>query len=45
MQALTRDGELMAYAHDGFWQCMDTVRELTILRDLWDSGRAPWKLW
>ena len=45
MQGLTRDGELMAFAHDGFWQCMDTVRELTILRDLWGTGRAPWKVW
>jgi glucose-1-phosphate cytidylyltransferase len=41
MQALTRDGEVMAYAHDGFWQCMDTVRELTDPRDLWDTARAP----
>jgi glucose-1-phosphate cytidylyltransferase len=45
MLALTRDRELMAYTHDGFWQCMDTVRELTILRELWESGRAPWKVW
>jgi len=45
-EVLTRlagENELMAYEHDGFWQCMDTVRELTILRDLWDSGEAPWR--
>lgn len=38
-------GELTAYEHDGFWQCVDTVRELGILRDLWDTGRAAWKVW
>jgi glucose-1-phosphate cytidylyltransferase len=43
--ALTRlasDGELMAYRHDGFWQCMDTSQERDLLEDLWRSGRAPW---
>jgi glucose-1-phosphate cytidylyltransferase len=45
LQDLVKDNELMAYEHEGFWQCMDTVRELTILRDLWDSGQAPWKTW
>ena len=43
MVRLTRDGELVAYEHRGFWQCMDPVRELTILRDLWASGEAPWR--
>lgn len=43
MVRLTRDGELVAFEHRGFWQCMDTVRELTILRDLWASGEAPWR--
>ena len=43
MVRLTRDGELVAYEHRGFWQCMDTVRELTVLRDLWASGEAPWR--
>ena len=42
MQRLTEDGELMAYNHTGFWQCMDTVRELEMLRDLWGTGEAPW---
>ena len=35
----------MAYRHDGFWQPMDTLREKRLLEDLWDSGRAPWKVW
>ncbi len=40
-----RDGELAAYCHDGFWQCMDTQREHQILEDLWATGEAPWKVW
>jgi glucose-1-phosphate cytidylyltransferase len=42
---LTREGQLMGYRHEGFWQCMDTVRELTMLRDLWERGQAPWRRW
>ena len=38
-------GELVAYRHDDFWQCMDTYRELKILEDYWHSGKAPWKIW
>lgn len=45
LENLAHKGELMAFRHDGFWQCMDTVRELNILRRLWDSGEAPWKTW
>ena len=45
LSRLAADGELMAWEHDGFWQCVDTARELNVLRDLWDSGRAPWKVW
>lgn len=45
MADLTRDGQLMAYEHDGFWQCADTVRELTILREHWESRKAPWHVW
>lgn len=41
---VAEDGELAAFEHRGFWQCVDTVRELTILRELWDSGRAAWKV-
>lgn len=42
---LAADGELMAFAHKGFWQPMDTLREKTLLESLWESGRAPWKVW
>ena len=35
----------MAYRHDSFWQCMDTMRDKLLLQDLWDSGNAPWKVW
>ena len=45
MEGLARDGELMAYKHDGFWQCMDTLRHKKILEDLWESGEAPWRSW
>lgn len=45
LQRLAADGQLMAYRHDSFWQCMDTLREKKILQDLWDSGNAPWKVW
>ena len=42
MEQLARDGELMAYKHKGFWQCMDTLRDKRLLQELWDSGQAPW---
>jgi glucose-1-phosphate cytidylyltransferase len=42
---LARDGQLYAYKHSSFWQCMDTLREKHILQTLWDSGNPPWKLW
>ena len=42
---LAEDGELFAYKHDGFWQCMDTLRDKTKLNDLWISRKAPWKIW
>lgn len=45
MRDLVRDGELMSYYHDGFWQCMDTKREKDMLEELWSSGKAPWKVW
>jgi glucose-1-phosphate cytidylyltransferase len=45
LQQLAKDGELMVYVHDGFWQPMDTYRELKLLEQLWSSGRAPWKMW
>ncbi len=45
MERLAGDGELMAYRHDGFWQCMDTLRDKKLLEKLWDGGSAPWKTW
>ncbi len=39
------DGLMNAFMHDGFWQCMDTLREKEKLEALWQSGRAPWKVW
>lgn len=45
MDRLTKEGQLMAYRHDGFWQPMDTLREKHLLEQLWDSGQAPWKVW
>ncbi|MBE2220085.1 MAG: glucose-1-phosphate cytidylyltransferase [Anaerolineae bacterium] len=42
---LAEEGQLMAYKHDSFWQCMDTLREKHILETLWQSGNAPWKIW
>jgi glucose-1-phosphate cytidylyltransferase len=45
LERLAADGELMAYKHDGFWQCMDTLRDKYVLEKLWESGQAPWKSW
>lgn len=45
LETLAREGELMAYRHTSFWQCMDTLREKHILETLWQSGQAPWKIW
>lgn len=45
LQRLAADGELMVWPHDGFWQPMDTFRELKMLEELWQTGRAPWKVW
>ena len=44
LQRLARDGQLMAYKHESFWQCMDTLRDKRLLEELWDSGDAPWKV-
>ena len=38
-------GQLKAYIHGGFWQCMDTMRDKNVLENLWQSGQAPWKMW
>lgn len=45
LERAAEQGGLMAYKHDGFWQCMDTKREKEKLEALWDSGKAPWKVW
>jgi glucose-1-phosphate cytidylyltransferase len=45
LEQLAKDGQLMAYLHDGFWQCMDTLREKQLLQGMWDGGNAPWKVW
>jgi glucose-1-phosphate cytidylyltransferase len=45
LAGLAAAGELMAFIHSGFWQPMDTLREMTLLEHLWESGRAPWKVW
>ncbi len=44
-ERLCADGQLAAYRHDGFWSCMDTVRDKKFLDSLWESGCAPWKTW
>ena len=45
LERLAQDGQLMAYKHSDFWQCMDTLRDKTLLQGLWDSGNPPWKVW
>lgn len=45
LEALAKDGQLMAHRHYSFWQCMDTVRDRDLLQTLWDTGDAPWRLW
>jgi glucose-1-phosphate cytidylyltransferase len=45
LQKLTDMNQLAAYKHPGFWQCMDTYREMELLNEYWDGHRAPWKNW
>ena len=45
IERLAHDDQLMGYRHYGFWSCMDTLKEKNMLEDLWESGKAPWKLW
>lgn len=45
LEQLATEGELMSYTHKGFWQCMDTKREKDDLEKMWESGKAPWKVW
>ena len=45
VEGIAAEGKLRAYRHEGFWQCMDTLREKMKLEELWKSGKAPWKVW
>ena len=45
LQRLSAQGELRAYRHHGFWECMDTYKDAVVLNDLWARGGAPWKMW
>ena len=45
MEQLAKEGQLMSYLHEGFWQCMDSMREKNLLDSLWATGEAPWKNW
>jgi glucose-1-phosphate cytidylyltransferase len=45
IERLAEDGQLMGFRHDGFWSCMDTLKEKRYLEDFWSSGNAPWKVW
>jgi glucose-1-phosphate cytidylyltransferase len=45
LQRLAADGELRAFRHEGFWDCMDTYKDAVVLNDLWASGEAPWRIW
>ena len=44
LERLAEDRQLCAYRHEGFWQCMDTIRDRKLLEQLWETG-APWKVW
>ena len=45
LEALAKDGQLMAFRHHDFWQCMDTLRDRKLLEELWSSGKPPWAIW
>ena len=45
LETLAKKGELMSYIHEGFWQCMDNIREKNLLDKLLQEGKAPWKKW
>jgi glucose-1-phosphate cytidylyltransferase len=45
LEKLAEEGELAAYKHQGFWKCMDTLRDKETLDFLWAQGNAPWKIW
>jgi glucose-1-phosphate cytidylyltransferase len=45
LSRLASDGQLRAFRHEGFWDCMDTYKDAVVLNDLWTAGRAPWRIW
>jgi glucose-1-phosphate cytidylyltransferase len=45
LERIAAEGQMMAYKHNGFWQCMDTMRDKEKLETLWAGGNAPWKVW
>lgn len=45
LERLAREGQLVAYRHDGFWRCMDTLRDMKLLDAMWQNGEARWKVW
>jgi len=45
VEQLAQDGQLMGYRHGGFWSCMDTLKEKRLLEQMWNSHKAPWKIW
>ena len=45
MMRVAAEGQMMAFRHYGFWQCMDSQREKKLLESMWASGNAPWKTW
>jgi glucose-1-phosphate cytidylyltransferase len=45
LESLAEDGQLAVYKHNGFWQCADTVRDVELLRSMWDRDEAPWRVW
>ena len=45
LEDIAAEGQLAAYQHEGFWQCMDTLRDVHLLEKLWSEGKAPWKIW
>ena len=45
LPAVAREGEMCVYQHEGFWQCMDTLREFDLLNEMWRQDKAPWKVW
>jgi glucose-1-phosphate cytidylyltransferase len=45
LEGLAADGQLRAYRHTGFWDCMDTYKDAVMLNDLWETGDPPWKVW